>query len=304
MKQNTVKSAVVIMICAVVLLTASTAVCADKVVVIPLFSAKKLGNVVTVAKSGGDFTDPVAAVNSISTASASNPYLIFIGPGVYTLNSGLIMKEYISVMGSGIDVTTIKGSISTKVDDSTSAIVSGADNATLSLLSVENLGGDDFSLGIYNSSSSFTISQVSTHGSGGTIVNVGVFNDSSSSTMLNVTANASGGNSNYGVLNYISSPTMTNITASAIGGTSIGIFNNTSSSPTMTNVTARASEGTENYGVLNLYTSSPTIRHSKLQGDDYSVYVHSGTTRIMQSSLIGPATANEMNGISVTPGGS
>ena len=57
--------------------------------VIPV--GRKLKNVDTVAKANGDFTDPVAAVNSITDASATNPYLVVICPGVYTITQTLMM---------------------------------------------------------------------------------------------------------------------------------------------------------------------------------------------------------------------
>ncbi len=99
---------------------------ADKVVVIPLLGhGKTLKNIVTVAKANGKFTDPVAAVNSITGASENNPYLVVIGPGVYTLTHTLKMKPWVDITGSGENVTRLVGTISNDNEDESSAIVQG-----------------------------------------------------------------------------------------------------------------------------------------------------------------------------------
>lgn len=96
---------------------------------------KKYANLIVVAKSGGDFTDPVAAINSITDASASNPYVIKIFPGIYDLNGQqMSMKSYIDIEGSGENTTRIKGNINN------AALVVGADNAEIRLLTIESFG--------------------------------------------------------------------------------------------------------------------------------------------------------------------
>lgn len=62
---------------------------------------RKYANVIVVAKSGGDFTDPVAAMESINDASPSNPYLIKIMPGVYELASTIYVRANVDIEGSG-----------------------------------------------------------------------------------------------------------------------------------------------------------------------------------------------------------
>ena len=80
-----------------------------KVVVIPIFGeqASDIKNVVTVAKTGGDFTDPVAAMDSIKDASASNPYLLAVGPGIFELSEVLVVKPHVNVAGSGQRATIL-----------------------------------------------------------------------------------------------------------------------------------------------------------------------------------------------------
>ncbi len=119
------------------------------------------------AKANGKFTDPVAAVNSITEASASNPYLMVIGPGVYTFTSQLQMKEYVEIPGSGCNVTRITGAISTE-EYSTSAVIIGASNAAICSLKVENIGGRYRSIALYDNSTSPTLTDVTATASGGT----------------------------------------------------------------------------------------------------------------------------------------
>lgn len=190
-----------IVVCAGILFFAQ-AFAAEKVVVMPPGLAKKqLMNVIRVSAEGGDFTDPVAAVNSINDAAAAKPYLVLIEPGVYTLTQTLIMKPFVTIAGSGRDSTTLTGAISTASYDATSAIVSGADNATLLDLTIENTGGGGVSIAVYNNGTSPVIQNVAVTAAGGRF-SYGVYNEyPSSPTMTDVTAKASGGSYNYGVFN-------------------------------------------------------------------------------------------------------
>jgi hypothetical protein len=117
-------------------------------------------------------------------------------------------------------------------------VVSGASDAELRHLTVENTGG-------------------------GSADAVAIFNDSASPRLSNVTATAAGAESNQGVVNAGSSPTMTDVSATADGGSFARGMENSTSSPKMTNVIVTASGGsTENTGMYNYLHSSPTIRES------------------------------------------
>lgn len=58
-------------------------------------------NVIWVAKSGGQFTPVRAAMNSITDASPTNPYVIKVAPGVYTEPAVTVMKSDVDLEGSG-----------------------------------------------------------------------------------------------------------------------------------------------------------------------------------------------------------
>jgi hypothetical protein len=218
----------------------------------------KYGNVAVVAKSGGNYTDPVIAMNNIATwcglPTATNPCLLKIMPGVYSVASSVVMQPYVDIEGAGENTT--------KFTTSTVAFtVQGASNAELRTITIENTGYSD-SIAIRNISASPSLFKVTAIASGGMGINSGVYNSASSApTMTNVTTTASGGgpSTNRGIFNTSSSPTMNNTTAMASGGIyNYGIYN-TSSSPTMTNMTVVASGGTNNYGVYNTAASLPVI---------------------------------------------
>ena len=172
----------------------------------------------SVALSGGDYTDPLTAMNDVSTwcgtPSATNPCLLKIMPAVYDIGTNsLQMQSYVDIEGSGENTTKIKGNVF-----GLSGVVYGGNNAEIRFLTVENTGGGDFAIAIYNNSSSPTMTNVTATASGGTN-NIGVINNvSASPTMTNVTATASGGTNNYGVYNGVSG-TVVRIDQSVIRGT-------------------------------------------------------------------------------------
>ncbi|RBP48735.1 glycosyl hydrolase family 28-related protein [Arenicella xantha] len=104
------KRSLLFLITAAFLLTTLLVDAHNKVVVIPLGTdIDSVHNVITVAPKGGDFTQVQAAIDSIDDASKSNPYIVFIAPGEYSLQRTLIPKSYVSLVGSGQGVTTLFG---------------------------------------------------------------------------------------------------------------------------------------------------------------------------------------------------
>lgn len=69
---------------------------------------KQIGNTVTVAKSGADFTSVREAVNSVTSAAATNPYIVLVYPGVYTETSTITLKPYVNIVGFSPSSTIIK----------------------------------------------------------------------------------------------------------------------------------------------------------------------------------------------------
>ncbi|MEZ4646435.1 MAG: pectinesterase family protein [Chloroflexota bacterium] len=68
-------------------------------------------NVVIVAQSGGDFSSVQAAIDSITDASAANPYLVWIAPGIY--NEAVTLKPFVHVQGAGETAVTLSSNATT-----------------------------------------------------------------------------------------------------------------------------------------------------------------------------------------------
>jgi hypothetical protein len=97
--------------------------------------ARRDTHVITVAKQGGDFSTIGSALASITTASASNPYLVRVGPGEYV--ESVTMKPFVDVEGSGTGITTIRA---TAADGPEKGTVIGASNSQLRNVTVKSLG--------------------------------------------------------------------------------------------------------------------------------------------------------------------
>lgn len=69
----------------------------------------KMENVINISKNGCQFSSINTALSAITTASATNPFLLAIGPGEYT-ETPIILKPYVSIRGSGNSITIIRAS--------------------------------------------------------------------------------------------------------------------------------------------------------------------------------------------------
>jgi len=181
-----------------------------------------MNNIIIVSALYGEITDPVDAVKFVKDATVDNPYFVVIGPGEYQLTAPLIMKPYVNIVGSGVEYTKLTGAISSEIPDADSSIVSGADNAILQNLTIENRGGSYYSIALHNGKGKPIIKNIAAKASGGIWSNIGILNDIYSMAIMNdVVAMGLGNGSEhcYGVVNALfSSPTMINVTANASGG--------------------------------------------------------------------------------------
>ncbi len=93
-------------------------------------------NVVVVAKSGGDFTTVQAAIDSITTANADNPYLVWVAPGVYS--ETVTMKPYVHLQGAGQDATIITSSVTSSANPPTVATLLLASHTSVRDMTIGN----------------------------------------------------------------------------------------------------------------------------------------------------------------------
>lgn len=198
-------------------------------------------NVVVGAKSGGDYLEPMGAIASIDDATAEDPYLIKIMPGLYDLGSNtLAMKEFVDVEGSGENVTVITSSVYSNVSPPRPTVRT-ANNSEIRLVTIRN---------------------TSTGSTG-----YAIFSEGTSPRLNHVTAIASGARYADTIMNYQASPVMIDVTAKAFGSeTSVGVENQGSSSLTMTNVTVIAAQGTYNNKGMHHINSVAHVQGGSITG--------------------------------------
>ena len=229
----------------------------------------------------------------------------------------------VDIEGSGESVTRITGN-----KDNYPGVVTGADNAEIRFVTVENTGGGSFAyaLSMFNAGTKVTnvtaiasganenvgvdcevtnaaiFTNVTAIASGGTAA-LGFYIDTASPTLINVKTTASVALQNLGIDMAVSSaPVMNNVTASALRGAKTqGLHINIGYSPTMTNVTAIASDGTtENYAVYTVNSSSAVMINMTATAsgvNSYGVYADNfgaytgGTIKIDHSVIRGATNA-------------
>jgi len=233
--------------------------------------ARKFASVAVVAKSGGDYTDPVAAMADLSSWCA-NPCvypsydhcLLKIMPGTYNIGSNTLqMQDCVDIEGVGEADTLITG----KVDSSTTGVVMGA-SAELRFLTVWNdfwqgSGGSN-AIAIYVPDTKWMYMKNVSVMSRGPVTNAyGIYSLTWGGVtfMENVTADARFGTNNYGIYGNAALVSMTNVNANATGGTyAYGLYFGSpdNAMPNIeinhSNVTANANSSggdTYSYGIYN-----------------------------------------------------
>lgn len=105
-------------------------------------------NVRVVQKSNTDTTGRIygtiqAAINSIANASASNPYVVKVMPGIYDLGTASIqMKEYVDLEGSGDNSVITSANVNIDQDTCTVGTVLMANNSTIRNIKIVNTATD------------------------------------------------------------------------------------------------------------------------------------------------------------------
>lgn len=199
----------------------------------PVPEPDNLMNVITVSAENGDYTSPVAAINSITNAAEDNQYVIQIGPGVYDIGDApIIMKPWVRIGGAGRGFTIIRGSRSSTVNDEAAAIVIGANKALLIGIGIENIGSGLYSTGIRNDYASPAIKNVRVSATG-SATNLGISMSNSYSQLVNVKTHFYedvNGSDNYtGIWMYNSLPKLLEVSTAGLVDYGTGVVVNNSS---------------------------------------------------------------------------
>jgi hypothetical protein len=211
----------------------------------------------------------LAAVADISTASAGNPWLVKVEPGVYDLDGrSLALRPFVDVEGSGVGVTTVRSTVDM------AGTVQGADNAELRQLTVENTG-PTHAAALSNRAVFFTASRVDCLASGGSLSSTGIASTAFGGVFLDVNARATGSPNATGMSS--SGGLLARVRASASGTSfAYGLFN-AASTGEVTDVTARGQGAGYAVGIRN-EAGAPLLRNVRAigRGDDISEGIVNG----------------------------
>ncbi len=243
-------------------------------------------NVIVVAKSGGDYTSVVDALNSISSPSSSNRYLVKVMPGVYTESSLVDVPDYVHLKGAGINVTVIQSS-RTSGSASTSASTAAIDGyGVISDMTIKNTGTSNYSIGIY-------VASGNSNGNKADITNL------IDTVRVEVVEDGGLGSYHYGIYTATQADVIVqhSVSVARNATTRNAAFVSTGDSePFIVNTILRSTiDNTGDVGGYALYSDegNPNVRDSELYGADRSVYQNNGFTDI-QFSVIGFAGIDQI----------
>ena len=163
-------------------------------------------NVVVVAKSGGDFTTVQAAIDSIVDASATNPFLVWVAPGVYT--ETVTMQPHIHLQGAGQEATIIRSTVTNPSSPPVVGTLNLTTATSLRDLTISNSGSGNVNVAILGTGSisetQMTDVNAASNGVGG-IFNFGIYLYDNAvnvtlDTVHSIGENAT--NNNYGLMLY------------------------------------------------------------------------------------------------------
>jgi hypothetical protein len=246
-------------------------------------AALQYANVISVAKSGGDFSSVADALASITDASAENPWLVRVMPGFYLETELVRVKSFVHLQGAGPDITVITSTRTAGSPGDTSATVRLDEAARISDLTVRNEGTGVFGIALYSTLTTRASVVDNVHaeavGAGGTGHYGAYWNDASAiirnSTLIagGATGFGTGVNAAFGSVNISAGFPQALIENSILMGGSANNLENCSDST-----------GT-GFG-LQLRESSPMVRYSYICGGHRGVAVYNnGHPQIQNSSV-------------------
>ncbi|ACM22132.1 hypothetical protein Geob_3794 [Geotalea daltonii FRC-32] len=253
-------------------------------------------NVVVVAKDGGDFTDPVAALNSIYYASATNPYVLKIMPGVYDIGDNYLrLRPYIEIEGSGEKVTTITGNAGAG-----NCVVNAANNSGIRNITIQSTAyAGAASCTLLSLASNFAISNATLVSTGAAsyhrTISAGGASASMSLTHATIISDGGGGSESMSIYNEGSKVTIVDSSIqSSSSSAASGIVNAYGATVDITNTKIVANDGVATGSGVSSWDagSSITIKGSTISGTSNKGIDSTGNVTIAHSQVTGPISTS------------
>jgi hypothetical protein len=266
--------------------------------------APVLANVLWVSPSGGDFTSVKAALDAIGStlpaATSTNPYLIEIGPGVFTETNTVTLKDHVDLRGSGRGITTI--TCACVADGQTLMVPSGAHSTIRDLSIVKSTYGYTVAGVVAQASSVLTLERVDIDAVGGATWSTAIQATSATLTATDVNVRVQSGLLvGYGVDLGTTTFTANRVTmdVTAVGTAAIVGLRATTSTIAADGMAVALHGGSEEYGAT--LTSSTTrltnaeLRASGASGTNDGIYAFAGTLVLKDSVVQGTTKSLDLS---------